>query len=87
MVNTDPVAHADATPGSRDIAGVEPALSQLVAELASAGLVRVEVGDDGGTAFVLTRQGQRVARLMAMSRDGHALILLGALVGTSDGPN
>jgi len=68
-------------------AEIAPRLSQLIGELASAGLVSVEVSADGGVTYALTPQGQRAARLMAMSRQAHALVLLGALVGTNEGLN
>jgi hypothetical protein len=70
-----------------DIADDEPGVVQLIAELTCAGLVSVEVGDDGDVSFALTGEGRQAARSMAMSRGAHARVLLGALSGTSDGPN
>ena len=64
-----------------------PDATRLIAELEGAGLVSVEIDDDGDISFVLTRRGRRTATLMAMSRQSHALVLLGALVGIEDGPN
>ena len=66
-----------------DLAG----LAELIAELTRAGLVSAEVGDDGAMSYALTSAGEKVARQMAMRRDAHALVLLGALVGSSEGPN
>lgn len=74
-------------PGVQTTAGIEPSLAELIAELASAGLVSVAVGDDGDTSYALTPQGQLAARLMAMSGNAHALVLLGALTSASDHPN
>jgi hypothetical protein len=73
--------------GTQATARVEPSLAELIAELASAGLVSVAVGDDGDISYALTPQGQLAARLMAMSRHAHARVLLGALLGASDDPN
>ena len=75
------------TADARTAAGSAPSLAELITELASAGLVSVEVSDDGDTTYALTQDGQQAARLMAMSRHAHALVLLGALVGASEGPN
>ncbi len=83
----DPMVLGSATPGSRATTGEPPDLAQLIAELKSAGLVSVEVDDDGNLSFALTQRGERAALLMAMSRHGHALVLLGALMGTDDHPN
>lgn len=68
-------------------AGAEPGPAELIAELARAGLVSVEMSDDGDIVFALTPQGQRSALLMAMSRQVHALALLGALAGASEANN
>ena len=54
-------------------------LAQLIAELASAGLVSIEASDDGEPRYALTPQGQSAARSMALSGQAHALVLLGAL--------
>ncbi len=62
----------------------EPDLVQLMAELASADLVSFEVDADGEVEYALTSRGAQAALLMAMSRQPHALALLGALMGTSD---
>lgn len=72
------------TPAGLPAAEVEPGLTQLISDLASAGLVSVEVDPGGELAFALTPQGQQAAQLMSMSRDPYALVLLGALVGASD---
>jgi DNA-binding MarR family transcriptional regulator len=61
-------------------------VTQLIAELERAGLLRIEV-DDGDISFVLTESGRTAARSTAMSRQDHALVLLGALVGTEHRPN
>ena len=73
--------------GTQATLGVEPSLAELIAELASAGLVSVAVGDDGDINHALTPDGQLAARSMAMSRHPHALVLLGALTGAGDNPN
>ena len=78
------------TPGShtrdtQSAAGVELSLPELIAELACAGLVSLEAIDDGDISYSLTSQGQLAARMMAMSRQPHALVLLGALVSAGDG--
>ena len=76
-----PTVRAQAT------AGTEPGPAELIAELASAGLVSVEVSIDGDVTYALTPQGQQSARMMAMSRQAHALVLLGALAGSSRNPD
>lgn len=86
-VRADATVEGSHTPGVLDTTGVEPSLADLIAELASAGLVSVVMSDDGDISYALTPQGQLAARLMAMSRHAHALVLLGALVGASDDPN
>lgn len=68
-------------------AEAEPSLTELIAELSCAGLVTAEVGDDGDVTYALTPHGQLTARLMAMSRDVHARVLLGALMSASQAPN
>ena len=87
MVRADITFQESHTTGAQTTAGVEPSLAVLIAELASAGLVSVEVGGDGDIGYALTPQGQLAARLMAMSRHAHALVLLGALMGAGDDPN
>ena len=72
------------TPGAQAAAGVEPSLPELIGELVSAGLVSVEVHDEGDISYALTAEGESAARSMAMSRQPHALVLLGALVGTNE---
>jgi hypothetical protein len=86
-VRADITFQGSHTQGTQTTAGVEPSLAVLIAELASAGLVSVEVSDDGDIGYALTPQGQLAARLMAMSRHAHALVLLGALVGAREEPN
>jgi hypothetical protein len=86
-VRADATVHGSHTPGASPAAGGELSLGVLIAELRSAGLVAVEVSDDGDIAYALTPRGQQAARLMAMSRHAHALVLLGALVGTGESPN
>ena len=83
----DVTVHRSSTVGTRTTAGAEPGPAELIAELASAGLVSVEVSDDGDITYALTPQGQQSARLMAMSRQAHALVLLGALAGASGKPD
>ena len=83
----DHTLHDSPTPDAATVASERLGASRLIAELAGAGLVSVEVDDDGDISFTLTQQGRRAARMMAMSRQGHALVLLGALVGTDHGPN
>jgi DNA-binding PadR family transcriptional regulator len=61
--------------------------AELIADLAKAGLVSVEVDDDGAVWYALTSAGRKVARQMAMRRDARALVLLGALFGASEYPN
>lgn len=87
MVRADATVQGSHAPGTPTTAGVEPSLVELIAELASAGLVSVAVSDDGDIGYALTSQGQLAARLMAMSHDAHALVLLGALMGASEEPN
>ncbi len=82
----EPIVHGSRTPGSRKTTGEQTDAAQLIAELEGAGLLAVEIDEDGDVSFVLTTRGRRAAGLMAMSRDGHALVLLGALVGTANGP-
>ena len=74
-------------PGTPPIAADEPTLEVLIAELASAGLVSVDVSDGGDVTYALTPRGQQAAQLMAMSRAAHALVLMGALVGASRNPH
>ena len=62
-------------------------LAERIEELVKAGLVSTEVDDDGSVSFALTGAGERVARQMAMHGHGHALVLLGALVSSSEGLN
>jgi hypothetical protein len=83
----DPAIHGDPTRDARATAIEPDGPARIILELGRAGLVAVEVDDDGDMSFVLTPQGRRAASLMAMSRADHALVLLGALVGTSDRPN
>ncbi len=83
----EPTAHGRPGAGDRATSGERTEPAQLIAELERAGLLSVEMDDDGEVSFGLTVQGRRSARLMAMSRQGHALVLLGALVGTENGPN
>jgi hypothetical protein len=68
-------------------AGVEPSLTELIAELACAGLISLEAIDDGDVSYSLTPQGQVAARMMAMCRQPHALVLLGALVSAGEERN
>jgi hypothetical protein len=75
------------TPRSRAATDDEATRAELITDLAKAGLVSVEVGDDGVVWYALTSAGQKVARQMAMRRDAHALVLLGALVGSGEYPN
>jgi hypothetical protein len=75
------------TPGSRTSTDDEARRAELIADLAKAGLVSVEVDDDGAVWFALTSAGQKVARQMAMRRDAHALVLVGALSRVSEYPN
>lgn len=70
-------------PAGPPLADVEPRLAELIGDLARAGLVSVEVDPGGELAFALTPSGQQAARLMSMSRDPYALVLLGALAGAS----
>jgi len=86
-VRTDVTVHGSSTVETRTAAGAEHGAAELIAELASAGLVSVEVSDDGDITYALTPQGQQSARLMAMSRQAHALVLLGALAGASGNPD
>ena len=64
-----------------------PRLVELITELVSAGLISIDVSDDGETTYALTPRGQQAARAMAMSRNAHALVLLGALLRASEDPN
>lgn len=75
------------TPPSPPATESEPGVAQLISDLASAGLVSVEIDPGGDITFALTPQGQQAARLMSMSRHPHALVLLGALVGASNALN
>jgi DNA-binding MarR family transcriptional regulator len=74
------------TPRSRTATDHE-ASAELIADLAKAGLVSVEMDDDGAVWYTLTAAGQKVARQMAMRRDTHVLVLLDALFGESEHPN
>ena len=87
VLSADVMIRESQAAGAQADADVEPSVAQLVAELASAGLISMELGDDGDVDYALTPQGQLSARLMAMSRNPHALVLLGALMGADDGPN
>jgi hypothetical protein len=62
-------------------------LAERIDELMQAGLVSAEMDDDGAISYALTGAGRKVARQMAMHRDGHALVLLGALVSSEEGLN
>ena len=64
-----------------------PDLSQMLVELASADLVSLEVDADGDITYALTARGEQTALLMAMSRQPHALVLLGALVSANKTPD
>ena len=64
-----------------------PDLSQMLVELASADLVSLEVDADGDITYALTARGEQTALLMAMSRQPHALVLLGALVSANKAPD
>ena len=64
-----------------------PDLSQMLVELASADLVSLEVDADGDITYALTARGEQTALLMAMSRQPHALFLLGALVSANKAPD
>ncbi len=71
------------TPDTQVPAGAEPPLAELIAELACAGLISLEAGDGGDISYSLTSRGQLAGRMMAMSKQPHALVLLGALMSTS----
>lgn len=81
-LRADASVHASHTPDERATPEAEPCLAELIAELTLAGLIGVEVEDDGDISYCLTARGQRTARMMAMSRQSHALVLLGALVAS-----
>lgn len=85
-MRADPI-QGEPAPRPRTDAWAEPDPSQLMAELASAGLVSVEVDADGEFSYALTVHGRQVARSMAMSRGAHARVLLGALVAAGGRPN
>ncbi len=76
--------HGGPTPGTQATAAAEPSPTELMAELASAGLVSIEVRDDGDVSYALTEAGESTARSMAMSRQPYALVLLGALLGAEE---
>ena len=76
--------HGGSTPGAQAAAAAQPSLTELIAELARAGLVSIEVCADGDVSYALTEAGQSAARSMAMSRQPHALVLLGALLGAHE---
>jgi hypothetical protein len=76
-----------ASPRSRAGIDEKAGLVELVGELVNAGLVDAEVGEDGVTWYTLTPAGQRTARQMAMHRDAHARVLLGALMGSGEFTN
>lgn len=84
QVRAEVTGHGGHTTGAQASAAPEPSLAELIAELASAGLVSIEVRDDGDVSYALTEAGQSAARSMAMSRQAHALVLLGALLGTDE---
>lgn len=86
-MRTYPIHPSGAGSGSRPAATGQPDAAKLIGELQYAGLLSVEVDEDGDLSFTLTPSGRRTAQLMAMSRDGLALVLLGALVGTGRGPH
>lgn len=61
---------------------------KLIAELVCAGLVCADMSEDGDIGYALTDAGVRTAQQMAMHKDAHALVLLGALAtGSEVGPN
>jgi DNA-binding PadR family transcriptional regulator len=86
-VRMHPAFHGSRRQASQQTAGEAHELAQLLAELASAGLVEVEVDHDGDISYALTPRGQQTALLMAMSRQQHALVLLGALMGEGESSN
>jgi hypothetical protein len=77
------VSNSDPRPSSIDGVG----LVDLIAELVHAGLVSTDLDDEGSVGYVLTDAGVRTAQQMAMHKQGHALVLLGALAGSEIGPN
>ena len=83
----EPILHGNHTQASQANAEKQSSATQLIAELEGAGLLSIEVDDDADVSFELTRRGHRAAHMMAMGRDGHALVLLGALVSTGHRPN
>ena len=86
-MRADAPLHVRVTPRSRAATDDEAGRTELIADLAKAGLVSVEVDDDGAVWYALTSAGEQVARQMAMCRDAHALVLLGALSGSGEYPN
>ena len=86
-MRADASSQVRVTPRSRTATDDEAKRAELIADLAKAGLVSVEVDDDGAVWYALTSAGQKVARQMAMRRDSHALVLLDALFGSSEYPN
>ena len=86
-MRVDAVGLRSVSPRSQTAIDGKAGLVELIAELTKAGLVSAEVGDDGVMWYVLTPTGEKAARQMAMRGDAHALVLLGALVGSSQRPN
>lgn len=83
----DPIPHDSGATSPPTAAPEQPGVTRIITELEAAGLLSVEVDESGDVSFALTRSGRRTASLMAMSRDGHALVLLSGLVGAEHGPN
>jgi hypothetical protein len=86
-VRIDPSPAQSQTPSPATSAAKRNDVTRCIAELERAGLLQVEIDEDGELSFVLTARGRTAARSTAMSRQGHALVLLGALIGTAHRPN
>lgn len=78
-MRTDMYRGADRQPKSDARTDAEDAPYELVAELAAAGLLSIDMDVPGGPGISLTTAGERVARTMALHGGPYALVLLSAL--------
>lgn len=85
-MRADASVRGGVAPRSETAIDDEADLAELMTELAKAGLVSAEMGDDGAIWYALTPAGEKVALQMAMRRDAHALVL-GALGRLREGPD
>lgn len=86
-MRVDTVDLRSVSPRSQTTIADKARVVELITELSNAGLVSAEMGDDGVMSYELTPAGVTAARQMAMHAHAHALVLLGALVGSTGYPN